>query len=63
MVNARAAGQLTSPGRVHPRSGYQVNAFPTYWFIGRDGRIGTGSAPRPSAGAATVVALTAELAI
>ncbi|WP_226163397.1 TlpA family protein disulfide reductase [Hymenobacter terricola] len=65
-----AAEHLTGPNSVHLRSPendnvatrYQVSSFPTYWLIGRDGRIITRTAPRPSAGEATVAALNAELA-
>lgn len=64
-----AAEHLTSPASVHLRAdnpemptSYQVSAYPTYWLIGRDGRIIAGHAPRPSEGEATVAALNAALA-
>lgn len=41
---------------------FQVSGYPSYWIIGRDGRIWRGDAPRPSAGAATVAALEQALA-
>jgi thiol-disulfide isomerase/thioredoxin len=64
-----AAEHLTSPNSIHLRSPegddtasrYQVSQFPTYWLIGRDGRIITRTAPRPSEGAATVAAISAAL--
>jgi thiol-disulfide isomerase/thioredoxin len=67
---ALTAGHLTSSNSVHLRSPegddvasrYQVNQFPTYWLIGRDGRIITRSAPRPSEGEAAVAAISAALA-
>ncbi|RYY13660.1 MAG: TlpA family protein disulfide reductase, partial [Cytophagaceae bacterium] len=60
---------LTSPNSVHlrqPKDGqtafdYQVNGYPTYWLIGRDGRILDMQAPRPSDGAKTVAAIEAAL--
>ncbi len=63
-----AAERLTGPASVHLRADeavpahYQVSAFPTYWLIGRDGRIVTGRAPRPSEAEAAVAALNAALA-
>jgi thiol-disulfide isomerase/thioredoxin len=65
-----SAEHLTSPNSIHLRSPegddiasrYQVQGYPTYWLIGRDGRIITRSAPRPSDGAAAVAAISAELA-
>ncbi|MBF9221048.1 TlpA family protein disulfide reductase [Hymenobacter ruricola] len=64
-----AAEHLTSPASVHLRSPegddvasrYQVTGYPTYWLIGRDGRIITRSAPRPSSGAEAVAAINAAL--
>ncbi|GAB3589472.1 TlpA family protein disulfide reductase [Hymenobacter daeguensis] len=64
-----AAQHLTSPASIHLRSPegddtanrYQVQGYPTYWLIGRDGRIITRSAPRPSDGAAAVAAISAAL--
>ena len=60
---------LTSPNSIHLRQpkesqvafDYQVNGFPTYWLIGRDGRILDMQAPRPSEGAKTVAAIEAAL--
>lgn len=40
---------------------YQANAIPSYWLIGRDGRIVLAHAPRPSDGAKTVAAIEAAL--
>ncbi|WP_375418997.1 hypothetical protein [uncultured Hymenobacter sp.] len=40
----------------------QAPAVPSYWLIGRDGRIRVAHAPRPSEGAATVAALEQALA-
>lgn len=65
-----AAEHLTSPASIHLRSPetddvanrYQVQGYPTYWLIGRDGRIVTRSAPRPSTGEEAVAAISAELA-
>ena len=64
-----ASQHLTSPNSVHlrqPKEGqvafdYQINAYPTYWLIGRDGRILDMQAPRPSDGPKTVAALEAAL--
>ena len=62
--------QLTGPGSVHLRepsesrqvaTAYQVHQWPTYWLIGRDGRILDPAAPRPSDGAKTVAAIEAAL--
>ena len=59
-----AEKHFTSANSVHLRSpdnavatAYQVRAFPTYWLIGRDGRIVLAHAPRPSDGAKTVAAI------
>jgi peroxiredoxin len=41
---------------------FQVPGYPTYWVIGRDGRIWRGAAPRPSAGKETVAMLEQALA-
>ena len=41
---------------------FQVPSYPSYWIIGRNGRIRRGEAPRPSAGPATVLALEQALA-
>lgn len=64
-----AAQHLTSPNSVHLRQpkeaqvafDYQVNGYPSYWLIGRDGRIINMQAPRPSDGAKTVAAIEAAL--
>ena len=65
-----AAGHLTGPNSIHlrnPENGdvpnrYQVAQYPTYWLIGRDGRILSRQAPHPSAGEAAVAAISAALA-
>jgi thiol-disulfide isomerase/thioredoxin len=41
---------------------FQVPSYPSYWIIGRNGRIRRGDAPRPSAGPETAVALEQALA-
>jgi peroxiredoxin len=62
--------QFTSANSVHLRepresrqvaTDYQVNQWPTYWLIGRDGRIVDTQAPRPSDGSKTVAAIEAAL--
>ena len=62
--------QFTSPSSVHLRepreaqqlaTDYQVHEWPTYWLIGRDGRIIDMHAPRPSDGEKTVAAIEAAL--
>lgn len=60
--------QLTSANSVHLRAPdmaiperYQVLYYPTYYLIGRDGRIVQAYAPRPSEGAQTVAAIEAVL--
>ncbi len=65
---ALAAGQLLGPESVHLRSpdnavpaAFQVEAYPSYWLIGRDGRILDAHAPRPSDGPKTVAAIEAAL--
>jgi len=57
-----------SPSSVHLRSpdnavptAYNVQSYPTYWVIGRDGRIVSTRAPRPSGGAETVALLEQAL--
>ena len=63
------AQHLTSPNSIHLRSPdggdvpgrYQVVQYPTYWLIGRDGRIVSRSAPRPSDATAAEAAITAAL--
>ena len=65
-----AAQHLTSANSVHLRSPehddvasrYQVQGYPTYWLIGRDGRILTRTAPRPSTGSEAVAAIEQALA-
>jgi peroxiredoxin len=64
-----AKHSLTSSNSVHlldsefkAASSYEIGGFPSYWIIGRDGRILQGVAPRPSAGAETVAALEQALA-
>jgi len=64
-----AAKYQLSPGSVHLRSpddvvptAYNVQSYPTYWVIGRDGRIVNTRAPRPSGGAETVALLEQALA-
>jgi thiol-disulfide isomerase/thioredoxin len=63
--------QFTSVNSVHLRepresrqvaTDYQVNQWPTYWLIGRDGRIVDTHAPRPSDGDKTVAAIEQVLA-
>lgn len=61
---------LASPNSVHLLDAegwlaarpFQVAGYPSYWIIGRDGRIRRGDAPRPSAGATIVAALEQALA-
>ncbi|WP_218779752.1 TlpA family protein disulfide reductase [Hymenobacter crusticola] len=53
---------LIDPGGYKASANYGVGGFPSYWIIGRDGKIRQGSAPRPSAGKETVVALEQALA-
>jgi peroxiredoxin len=65
-----AAQHLASPNSIHlhsPDGGdvpgrYQVVQYPTYWLIGRDGRIVSRNAPRPSEPEAAEAAITAALA-
>ena len=65
-----AAQHLTSPNSVHLHSPdgsdvpgrYQVVQYPTYWLIGRDGRIVSRRAPRPSEPEAAEAAITGALA-
>jgi peroxiredoxin len=68
---ALAAQQLTGPNSVHLRAdqefgsavalAYGVQSIPSYWLIGRDGRLVQNGAPRPSEGAKTVAVLEAAL--
>jgi peroxiredoxin len=60
--------QLFSPNSVHLRSAtndeataYEVNGYPTYWLIDREGRILDTQAPRPSEGTKTVAAIEQAL--
>lgn len=65
-----AESHFTSANSVHLREpqqksasvDYQVNQFPTYWLIGRDGRIISARAPRPMEGDKTVAAIEQALA-
>ncbi|WP_460502881.1 TlpA family protein disulfide reductase, partial [Hymenobacter agri] len=65
-----AARHLVSANSVHlrnPAGGdvpdrYQVDKFPTYWLIGRDGHIISRTAPRPSSGTEAVAAIEQALA-
>ncbi|MDQ2773060.1 MAG: TlpA family protein disulfide reductase [Bacteroidota bacterium] len=64
-----AAEHLTSANSVHLRSpdnaiatSYQVPGYPTFWLIGRDGRIISREAPRPGSGAEAVAAIEQALA-
>jgi peroxiredoxin len=63
-----ASQHFISPNSVHLRSAttaeasaYQVNGYPSYYLIGRDGRFLKLYASRPSEGAPTVAALEAAL--
>ena len=53
---------LRSPEKDDVASRYQVQGYPTYWLIGRDGRILTRTAPRPSMGSEAVAAIEQALA-
>jgi len=53
---------LIDPGGYKASANYGVGSFPSYWIIGRDGKIRQGSAPWPSAGKEIVVALEQALA-
>jgi peroxiredoxin len=64
-----ANAQLTSPASVHLRARdyqvpelYDVRSFPSYYLIGRDGRIVLPHAPRPSATKEAVAAIERALA-
>src|SRR6476661_265546 len=63
---ALAKHPLTSANSVHgwtkgfdapTPAGYQVNAIPAYFVVGRDGRLAASPAPRPSEGEAAEAAL------
>ncbi len=63
-----AGKHFTSPNSVHLRApnddvaaAYQVNGYPSYYLIGRDGRLIKKYALRPSNGAETVAAIEAAL--
>ena len=68
---ALAMQPLTGPSSVHllnqeawPKSAgetYQATAIPSYWLIGRDGRIKRAHAPRPSSGTEIVAAIESAL--
>ncbi|WP_345059279.1 TlpA family protein disulfide reductase [Hymenobacter glaciei] len=51
------AAYNTSAGKA-----YQAGGIPSYWLIGRDGRIRLAHAPQPSAGTATIAAIEQALA-
>ncbi|TYZ07847.1 TlpA family protein disulfide reductase [Hymenobacter lutimineralis] len=53
---------LLDPGASNAASAYGVSSFPSYWVIGRDGRIWRGAAPRPSSGPEVVAVLEKALA-
>jgi peroxiredoxin len=53
---------LRHPADAAVADAYQVESFPTYFLIGRDGRIITRQAPRPSSGDKLVAALEQALA-
>lgn len=65
------ARHLTGSNSVHLRAdqefasavaqAYGVQSIPSYWLIGRDGRLIQKDAPPPSQGARTVAALEAAL--
>ena len=69
---ALAKHPLTGPASVHlldqgpydssAGKAYLASAIPSYWLIGRDGRIRLAHAPRPSEGTATVAAIEQALA-
>lgn len=66
---ALAEAQLTSPASVHLRARdhqvaelYDVRGFPSYFLIGRDGRIVLPHAPRPSAAKEAAAAIERALA-
>lgn len=65
-----AEAQLASPASVHLRVRdnqvaelYDVRAFPSYYLIGRDGRLLLSHAPRPSAAKEAAAAIERALAI
>ena len=69
---ALAKHPLTGPASVHlldqaayqesAGKSYMADAIPSYWLIGRDGRIRLAHAPKPSEGTATVAAIEQALA-
>jgi len=52
---------LRQPPQGQVTSDYQVSSYPTYYLIGRDGRLIDTHAPRPSDGPKTVAAIEAAL--
>jgi peroxiredoxin len=52
---------LRQPNEGQVTTDYQVSSYPTYYLIGRDGRIVDMKAPRPSDGPKTVAAIEAAL--
>jgi len=52
---------LREPREGQVTSDYQISSYPSYYLIGRDGRILDMQAPRPSDGAKTVAAIEAAL--
>ena len=59
-LTADASVHLREPGEQLP-SDYQVNGYPSYYIIGRDGRFRQTYAPRPSAGVEAVNAIEQAL--
>jgi len=52
---------LRQPKEGQVTTDYQISSYPSYYLIGRDGRILDMQAPRPSDGAKTVAAIEAAL--
>jgi len=52
---------LRQPKEGQVTTDYQISSYPSYYLIGRDGRIIDTQAPRPSDGAKTVAAIEAAL--
>lgn len=52
---------LCDPEGIHAARAYQVQGFPTYMIISKDGHLLQQDAPRPSAGRATELALEQAL--
>lgn len=61
-LNSTNSVHLLDPEGWHAARAYHIKGFPTYWIIGRDGRIWQKDAPRPSDGARTVALLKRALA-